>query len=546
MKRNIPIGISNFRTLKERHLYHVDKTLMIKEFLDDSGTWITLITRPRRFGKTLNMSMMAEFFDITKDSKDIFEGTKIMETEYASYMNQYPTIFLSFANAKGTKQNTINSIKDSLRELYNKYDYIFINMKESEEEDYYYLKGAMKKGTNPTLDGIEKAILYLMEMLYKYYGKKVMLFIDEYDTPFIEAHVSGFYDDVKKQLASLLHNALKDADPLEYAVLTGIQRVANENIFSDLNNLEIYDLSSDGYSQYFGFTENETKQILEDYDLTFNNEVKEMYDGYHIGSIDVYNPWSILKYTKSRKLGYYWVNTSSNTMIKNAIRNADSTFKNGFETLMEQGYVDVNVKMGTSFYEKSQTSTLWGMFINAGYLTIKDEINPKRYRLKIPNFEVIDEFKDFLSYYFDLSSVEFLDNIVDSLLYEDKTGFLESYTQLLLASSYHDLTSENSYHMLLYPLCLYLSNTHEVRSNSEEGKGRTDIIIKAQSSKYTSYVIEFKHGCNTDDLNALADDAIEQIKDKKYDVNLTGRIIHIGLGLYSKNVAMKWFVKQEQ
>lgn len=328
-------------------------------------------------------------------------------------------------------------------------------------------------------------------------------------------------------------------------MLTGIQRVVNENIFSDLNNVEIYDLSSIPYSQYFGFTVSETKQILKDFDLKFDNKVKEMYDGYHIGNSDVYNPWSILKYTKSRELGYYWVNTSSNTMIKNAIKDADLTFKKSFETLIEQGYVDVNVKMGTSFYEKSQTSTLWGMFINAGYLTIKDEINPKRYRLKIPNLEVVDEFKDFLSYYFDLSSVEFLDNIIDSLLYENKNGFLDSYTQLLLASSYHDLTSENSYHMLLYPLCLYLSNTHEVRSNPEEGKGRTDIIIKAKSSKYTSYVIEFKHGSKTDDLNILAQDAIQQIIDKKYDVHLTGRIIHIGLGLYSKNVAMKWIVKQE-
>ncbi|MCD7948891.1 MAG: ATP-binding protein [Erysipelotrichaceae bacterium] len=544
MKKNIPIGISNYRTLKERNLYHVDKTLMIKEFLDDSGTWISLITRPRRFGKTLNMSMMSEFFDITKDSKDIFDGTKIMETEYASYINQYPTIFLSFANAKGTRQNTINSIKDSLREAYDKYDYIFNNMTQREQKDYVKLNKALDND-DPTLDGIEKSILFLMDILYKYYGKKVMLFIDEYDTPFIEAHVKGFYDDIKEQLASLLHNALKDADPLEYAVLTGIQRVANENIFSDLNNIEIYDLSSNGYCQYFGFTEDETKQILEDYDLTFNNEVKEMYDGYHIGTIDVYNPWSILKYTKNKKVGYYWVNTSSNTMIKNAIKDADLTFKKSFETLIEQGYVDVNVKMGTSFYEKSQTSTLWGMFINAGYLTIKDEINPKRYRLKIPNLEVVDEFKDFLSYYFDLSSVEFLDNIIDSLLYENKNGFLDSYTQLLLASSYHDLTSENSYHMLLYPLCLYLSNTHEVRSNPEEGKGRTDIIIKAKSSKYTSYVIEFKHGSKTDDLNILAQDAIQQIIDKKYDVHLTGRIIHIGLELYSKNVAMKWIVKQE-
>ncbi len=542
MNKAIPLGIVDYKELVQKDYYFVDKTLMIKEFLDYRKK-VTLITRPRRFGKTLNMSMMAEFFDITKDSKDVFKNTKIMETEYASYINQYPTVFLSFASAKGNKNYLINRIKTSLRSEYVRYQYIFVNMEENEEEDYYNLKEAMKKGENSSLDGVEEAILFLMNMLHKYYGKKVMLFIDEYDTPFIEAHVNGFYEDVRVQLASLLHNALKDAEPLEYAMLTGIQRVANENIFSDLNNVAIYSVARKQYSQYFGFTENETKELLEYYNLELNDDVKQMYDGYHIGTDYLYNPWSILNYADNAELDTYWVYTSSNTMIKNAIRNADVTFKNGFEALIEKGYGDVNINLGTSFYEKNQTSTLWGMFINAGYLTIKDKIGLKRYRIVIPNLEVVDEFKEFLSYYFELSSVEFLDNIIDSLLYEDKNRFLTSYTQLLLASSYHDLTSENSYHMLLYPLCLYLSNTHEVKSNPEEGKGRTDIILKARSSKYMSYVIEFKHGKKTDDLTTLADDALMQIKEKKYDAHLTGRIIHIGLGLYSKNVAMKWVVK---
>ncbi|MCD7894931.1 MAG: ATP-binding protein [Erysipelotrichaceae bacterium] len=493
--------------------------------------------------KKLNMSMMAEFFDITKYSEDVFNNTNIMNTEYASYMNQYPTIFLSFASSKGNKNYLINSIKTSIRSEYAKYHYIFTNMEENDEEDYYNLKEAMKKGKNSSLDGVEEAILFLMNMLYKYYDKKVLLFVDEYDTPFIEAHVNGFYEDIRKQLASLLHNALKDAEPLEYAMLTGIQRVANENIFSDLNNVAIYSVARKQYSQYFGFTEGETKELLEYYHLELNDDVKQMYDGYHIGNDYLYNPWSILNYVDNEELDTYWIYTSSNTMIKNAIRKADITFKNSFEILIEQGYVDVNIELGKSFYENNQTSTLWGMFVNAGYLTIENKIDIKRYRIVIPNFEVVDEFKEFLSYYFDLSSVEFLDNIINSLLYEDKNGFLTSYTQLLLASSYHDLTSENSYHMLLYPLCLYLSNTHEVKSNPEEGKGRTDIILKARSSKYTSYVIEFKHGKKEDNLDKLADDALTQIKEKKYDANLTGRIIHIGLGLYSKNVAMKWIVK---
>ncbi|MCD7893019.1 MAG: ATP-binding protein [Erysipelotrichaceae bacterium] len=545
MKKNIPIGISNYRTLKERNLYHVDKTLMIKDFLDDNGTWITLITRPRRFGKTLNMSMMAEFFDITKDSKDIFSGTKIMETEYASKINQYPTIFLSFADAKGTKQNTINSIKNSLRKAYRQYRYIFTNMDEDEEEDYLDLKEAMKKGANPTLDGIETCILFLMEMLYKYYGKKVMLFIDEYDTPFIEAHVSGFYDDIRKQLASLLHNALKDADPLEYAMLTGIQRVANENIFSDLNNIEIYDLSCDGYSQYFGFTESETKQILKDFDLNFDNKVKEMYDGYHIGNIDVYNPWSILKYTKSRELGYYWINTSSNTMIKNAIEKSDIFFKKDFESLIHNGYLNTDINLGTSFYETNNTSTLWGLFVNAGYLTIAEKLGLEEYRLIIPNNEVIREFKSLVASYLNVSS-KLLDNISKGLLNEDQVIFFDSLQEILLIPSYHDYKSENSYHMLFLSLCIYMQATHKAISNRESGNGRPDIILKSHTSRYPSYVIEFKYNKENENTDKLADIALEQIERKGYGIELTGRIIHIGLGVHGKKANMKWIIKQEK
>ncbi|MCD7950351.1 MAG: AAA family ATPase [Erysipelotrichaceae bacterium] len=227
---------------------------------------------------------------------------------------------------------------------------------------------------------------------------------------------------MRKQLASLLHNALKDADPLEFAMLTGIQRVVNENIFSDLNNVEIYDLSSIPYSQYFGFTVSETKQILKDFDLKFDNKVKEMYDGYHIGNSDVYNPWSILKYTKSRELGYYWVNTSSNTMIKNAIEKSDIFFKKDFESLIHDGYLNTDLNLGTSFYETNNTSTLWGLFVNAGYLTIAKKLGLDEYCLKIPNNEVIKEFKSLVASYLNISS-KLLDNLAKSLLNEDQILF---------------------------------------------------------------------------------------------------------------------------
>ena len=293
--KKIPIGTKSFSRLVEGNYYFVDKTLMIKEFLD-RGTDVTLITRPRRFGKTINMSMMAEFFDITKYSKEIFKGTKIMETPYVAEINQYPTIFISFANAKRDKETVVSTIRTQIQNQWDKYDFVFENLK-----------------------GIDDAISFLMERMEDYYGKEVMVFIDEYDTPFVEAHTGGFYDEVRGGLAGLLHNSLKTSTSLKYAMLTGIQRVAKENIFSDLNNLDVYTVIDNDYSEYFGFSIEETKELLEYYDLELNDEVKEMYDGYKMGDKEIYNPWSILNYARRKVLVPYWVNTSANTMLKQAI-----------------------------------------------------------------------------------------------------------------------------------------------------------------------------------------------------------------------------------
>lgn len=293
--KKIPIGTKSFSRLVEGNYYFVDKTLMIKEFLD-RVTDVTLITRPRRFGKTINMSMMAEFFDITKDSKEIFKGTKIMETPYAAEINQYPTIFISFADAKRDKETVVSTIRTQIQNQWDKYNFVFENLK-----------------------GIDDAISFLMERMEDYYGKEVMVFIDEYDTPFVEAHTGWFYDEVRRGLAGLLHNSLKTLTSLKYAMLTGIQRVAKENIFSDLNNLDVYTVIDNDYSEYFGFSIEETKELLEYYDLELNDEVKEMYDGYKMGDKEIYNPWFILNYARRKVLVPYWVNTSANTMLKQAI-----------------------------------------------------------------------------------------------------------------------------------------------------------------------------------------------------------------------------------
>lgn len=540
----IPTGVYDYRELKQENYYSVDKTLMIKDFLERKSK-VTLVTRPRRFGKTINMSMMSEFFDITKDSKEIFKGTKIMDTPYASELNQYPTIFISFADAKENKETIVKYIKTQLQNEYIRYHFIFNQLNELEQNDYLYILEGLKNKNNGILNDVDNAIVFLMRCLKKYYGKDVMLFIDEYDTPFIEAKTGNFYQELKGSLATLLRSSLKNSEDLKYAFITGIQRVAKENIFSDLNNLDVYTVCDREYSEYFGFDSDETKKLLEYYGLELNNEVKEMYDGYHIGNQDIYNPWSIMNYAKRKKLISYWVNTSANSMIKTALKQANYTFKNQYDKLIKDGKLDTYVSMQTSFFEEADNSTLWGLFVNAGYLTVTKEIDllKGKYRIEIPNKEVKQEFIKLTEYQLGLSSGT-LDTVTESLTKEDQETFLESYQEILMVPSYHDLQKENSYHMMMLGMCLCLNKDYEIISNREVGKGRDDLILKAKDEKKTSFVLEFKYLKEDKKdlekaLDELSNKAIQQIKDNKYDYGLKGKVIYIGLAHHGKDVSIK-------
>ena len=543
--KKIPIGTKSFSRLVEGNYYFVDKTLMIKEFLD-RGTDVTLITRPRRFGKTINMSMMAEFFDITKDSKKIFNGTKIMETPYAAEINQYPTIFISFADAKRDKETVVSTIRTQIQNQWDKYDFVFENLKGFKKTNYERLYEVLADNNKNNLKGIDDAISFLMERMEDYYGKEVMVFIDEYDTPFVEAHTGGFYDEVRGGLAGLLHNSLKTSTSLKYAMLTGIQRVAKENIFSDLNNLDVYTVIDNDYSEYFGFSIEETKELLEYYDLELDEEVKEMYDGYKMGDKEIYNPWSILNYARRKVLVPYWVNTSANTMLKQAIEKADYDFKKQYEKLIKNNYLETRVVLQTSFYEVANTPNLWGMFVSAGYLTVTKSIDAlnDQYRVEIPNKEIRKEFINLTEYYLALQTGQ-LNDVVYNLLQEDRDEFFDSYQNILMLPSYHDLNDENSYHMMMLGMCICLSNNYKVISNREEGKGRCDIIIQAKDEKKTSFVIEFKYFKEDKKdfekaLDKLSNEAIQQIKDRRYDYDLKGKVIYIGLAHHGKDVMMKW------
>ena len=399
-----------------------------------------------------------------------------------------------------------------------------------------------------SLNTISESLDFLMKRMEKYYHQKVMVFIDEYDTPFIEAHVGEFYDDIKSGLASLLHNALKTSPSLQYAMLTGIQRVAKENIFSDLNNPAVCTLTDQHYSQYFGFTETETKAMLEYYGLSLNDKVKAMYDGYHIGNMEIYNPWSIINYIDNKELRPYWVNTSSNKMIKDAMKECDTSFKQGYEKLIETGKLETLVQMETSFFEVSNTPNLWGLFVNAGYLTTEktNSLQIDRYILRIPNQEVQKEFQQLTSYYLNISSTD-LSGLCDALLFGNQIDFENYYTHILLTlPSYHDLQNENSYHVMFLGMCAWLSHDYEIISNKEAGKDRCDIILKAKSALSPSYILEFKYSTNKEKIEQLPSQAIQQIQKNHYDANMSGKVIYIGLAHCGKDVFITWRNKDKQ
>lgn len=557
MNKALPAGVMNYQKLKTGGYYSVDKTMMIHEFLQRRSE-VTLITRPRRFGKTLNMSMMSEFFDITKDSTELFKNTKIMQTEYATEMNQYPVIFLSFADCKGDIDEIKMSVFYLLRlEMAKHLDLLqHKNVKEDLKKRYHELYEDMCDETE--WKRIQFMIVTVCELLYTVYQKQVMVLIDEYDTPFVEAHIHDCYKELHSPMAGMLSRALKTNAYLGYAMLTGIQRVAKENIFSGLNNLIVCTVNDHEYDQYFGFTKEETKELLTYYHLEYNDQVKEMYDGYHMGSVDIYNPWSIISYADRKKLMPYWLNTSSNSMIKKAMEHSEASFKSGYEDLIQNGYLDTEINIETSFYEQSSTNSLWGLFVNAGYLTISKTIDLENneYRLRIPNKEVEREFKELTAYHLHVETQD-LSDLHKAIKNKNRQLFIDSYEKLLLVNaSYHDLINENSYQapwpavrMLLLGICLYVKYEYEIISNREEGKGRCDLILKSKKKTLPSYVIEVKYmskddySDNKEVLQQLAQDALNQIDKQRYDIELTGEIIHIGLAHSGKDVEIAWIEK---
>ena len=528
-KKLLPIGIDDFRRIRESEIkyYYVDKTLMIQDFISQ-GNFVTLITRPRRFGKTLNMTMLRDFFDITQDSRAIFDGLAIMNTPYAKKINSAPVISLSLKGCTGKDVTSlIAAVGEEVYKAYAKYKTIF---KDVDKKDFAY------RGYFDMLDVFESknfdenklkySLEYLLHALYAFYGVNPILLIDEYDNPIIEAHQQGYRSEFTSFYGSFLTHALKGNPHLGQAMLTGIQRVAKESIFSKLNNIVVYNVLSKHYAPYFGLTPDETSDLLKHYDLELTQEVKARYDGYLFGGQDMYNPWSILGYANERVLKTYWLKTSTNALIKESVLGADKQFHRSFERLIKNEKVDVTLNLEASFTELPQNDTLWGLFVNAGYLTVTHaDYDLNSFTVKIPNTEIRTEFQSIVGSYTKLSS-QLLTDMLVALTRNEMDEFMEVYETLVLQSTSHHDSKENAYHMLMLGMIMNLQGLYEIKSNIESGYGRSDIIMKSKDKKRPHIIIEFKQG---EDVVKLKFEALKQIHDNKYYAGLNGDVLLIGL-----------------
>lgn len=543
MRKTVGLGEDNFQTLIEENHFFIDKTLLIQDFLE-SDAKVALITRPRRFGKTLNMSMLANFLDITKNSKYLFQDMNIMQTSYANDINQYPVIFVSFKNAKGEKKDAIKLLKKALFDEYKRFDFIYYHLSENSKEEYKMVWEGLKNQKNTELTDINDCLQLLCQFLFEYYGKKVILLIDEYDTPFIEAHGHGYYDEVHSGLAAILTTSLKGNNYLKKAMLTGIQRIAKENIFSGLNNLSVYGVNHEKYAEYFGLLESETITFLEYFNLNFTKEVKELYDGYRIGGIEIYNPWSISNYASEKKLDTYWKNSSNNVMVKKALGSCSKIFSMKYNELITNGETIINADLSTSYYEDMKDATLWALLINSGYLTIIETIDHDTYRVRIPNEEVREDFKDITAHYLHIDNqILFgLEKAFKKKNFDEINVYYQTY--VMETSSYHDFKNENSCHMLFLGLCAYLCNSYKIHSNREAGSGRYDILLESKSISFPSYILEFKYTSEKNmSLKDLAQEAIKQIVNLNYAAELKGDVVYVGIGQSGKQAELLFQIR---
>ena len=518
-QKKLGLGVEDFKEIITFDYYYIDKTKFIEDILFD-GAKIKLFCRPRRFGKTLNMSTLKYFFDIKnrEENRKLFNGLYIENSPMISEQGKYPVIFISMKGINTlTLENLIERIKDKISTLYRSYSFLIEKLNEFEIEKF-------KNITNSNIDIIEleSSLLFLSEVLYKYYNEKVVILIDEYDIPLLNAYENGHYNEAVNFFKGFYGDVLKTNEYLQMGVLTGIVRVAQAGIFSDLNNIENYTILSDEYSQYFGLLEEEIEKALHDYDISYKlEEVKSWYNGYRFGDSEVYNPLSILKFLKTKRLEAYWVNTSGNTLIKELLKNSDKMVFNTLNNLFTGKETVVYISQSIALGNNLSPDDLWELLLFSGYLTVKKKIDMNTYFVRIPNNEIMTFFKNL---YVDIifNGLGTISRLKVALSTKNLDEIISCFENLVLnAMSTYDTDKryENPYQNLLAGFLYGLEGTYFSIPNFESGDGRPDIILKPVVKDKPAYILELKR-LKDRTVEKELEEALNQIKTNRYDTLL--------------------------
>ena len=561
MPKQIAIGIQNFEKLIKGGFYYIDKTNFIKEWWD-SGDEVTLITRPRRFGKTLNMSMVEQFFSVNYANRgDLFEGFDIWKEEkYRQLQGTYPVIFLSFADIKETDfETTSYQMRKLLSNQYEKYSFLQESDVLSEAEKVFFkeMTFCIKR------EDMAFSLKQLSDFLYRYYGKKVIIILDEYDTPMQEAYIHGYWDQLVSFTRSLFNSTFKTNPYLERGLMTGITRISKESIFSDLNNLEIVTTTSNKYATSFGFTEEEVFNALDEFGLGNEKEqVKEWYDGFVFGKIkDIYNPWSILNFLNKGQYTSYWANTSGNGLVKKLLREGNSEIKEQLSDLMERKVLRVPVDEQIVYNQLDmRQDAIWSLLLASGYLKVLryDRLELLQrgeracYDLQLTNHEVEIMFEDMVREWFGTKNTEY-NKFIKAMLHvnlKEMNIYMNEISMDIF--SYFDtgkrasrLQPERFYHGFVLGLIVDLAKDYVITSNRESGYGRYDIMIEPKNKENRAYIIEFKIHEPDEGEESLKDtvqSALKQIDEMKYEAALTAKgiakdkIVKYGFAFEGKKV----------
>ncbi len=544
-KKAVPVGVENFERIIKDGYYYVDKSLLIEKMLENR-TPVTLFTRPRRFGKTLNMSMIKYFFDVKNkdENKTLFENLKISDSKYMSEQGKYPVIFISLKDLKAdTWEMCRLEIKKVISKLYREFQYITEKMDEDDKEIYNSIKNRKND-----ID-LNTSLELLSDFLCEYYGKKVIVLIDEYDSPIINAFDKGYYNEAIEFFQVFYSSALKTNDSLKYGILTGITRIIKEGIFSGLNNLYVNTVLSKNYAEYFGLLESEVIEMLDYFNMKYKiEEVRSWYNGYLFGNEQIYNPWSIVNYLREKEIKSYWANVSGNTLLENMLENAGESVYADLKKFTDGESIEKYISDGTTIKSLlSNDDEIWQLFLYSGYLT-KAEKQAERteskntYNLKIPNREIRSYFGDlFLNRFF---GTEVKTNIlIKALENGDIRKFEKTLSEIMINMlSHFDLGSEMEkiYQVFMIGLVGFLMGRYEIISNNESGYGRYDLAIIPIKSNDKAYLMEFKISKTEKGMRAKAEEALKQIDKKKYDTRLKARgiknILKIGIAFYGKSV----------